>query len=82
MSVNTGLTRLAGLLGVPTIGLHGPTNPKPWGPIGKTTAMVPRSAKGYLNLNFNSPGRFGNPYDRFAGKGRARGEGIRFQALS
>lgn len=57
VSVNTGIMHMAALLGVPTVGLHGPTNPERWGPIGeKTTALVPQSGpSGYLNLGFEFP---------------------------
>ena len=33
VSVNTGVMHLAAALGVPTVGLHGPTNAKRWGPV-------------------------------------------------
>jgi len=58
VSVNTGTMHLAGLLGAPTVGLHGPTNPKRWAPIGpKALAITPRSGRwGYLNLGFEFDG--------------------------
>lgn len=57
VSVNTGIMHVAAALGRPTIGLHGPTNAKRWGPIGQVTATleVPPPAGGYLNLGFEYP---------------------------
>ncbi len=57
VSVNTGIMHLAALIDVATIGLHGPTNPDRWGPIGaKTVALAPREGqRGYLNLGFEFP---------------------------
>jgi len=57
VSVNTGIMHLAALAGAPTIGLHGPTNPLRWGPVGRQTAsLLPREGKmAYLNLGFEYP---------------------------
>lgn len=57
ISVNTGIMHLAALAGAPTVGLHGPTNPNRWGPIGPRTASVlPRKGQmAYLNLGFEYP---------------------------
>jgi heptosyltransferase III len=57
VSVNTGVMHIAALLGVPTIGLHGPTNPARWGPYGpQTVSLLPgRGAFAYLNLGFEFP---------------------------
>jgi len=55
--VNTGIMHLAAALNVPLVALHGPTNPKRWGPLGDKSAMlVPNSGQhGYLNLGFEYP---------------------------
>ena len=37
---DSGITHLAGYLGVPTIALFGPTNPGIWGPIGRRTRII------------------------------------------
>ena len=37
---DSGITHLAGYLGVPTIALFGPTNPRTWGPIGRRTRII------------------------------------------
>jgi ADP-heptose:LPS heptosyltransferase len=58
VSVNTGIMHLSALLGVPTVGLHGPTNPRRWGPVGaRIAALAPQdnSSCGYLNLGFEFP---------------------------
>lgn len=57
VSVNTGVMHLAALTGAPTIGLHGATNPRRWGPLGeKTTSLLPRKGEyAYLNLGFEYP---------------------------
>lgn len=57
VSVNTGIMHLGALLGTPTIGLHGATNPLRWGPIGPAcVSLLPRSGDfAYLNLGFEYP---------------------------
>ncbi len=58
VSVNTGIMHIAALLGVPTLGLHGPTNPRRWGPVGRNCIVVgpgPESGCAYLNLGFEYP---------------------------
>ncbi|MEO7932892.1 MAG: glycosyltransferase family 9 protein [Chthoniobacterales bacterium] len=57
VSVNTGVMHLAAALGVPTVGLHGPTNAHRWGPVGPVTAIceVAPPDGGYLNLGFEYP---------------------------
>ncbi len=54
ISVNTGIMHLGASLGVPTIGLHGPTNPKRWGPVGSPHQFVLSKHPGAacLNLGF------------------------------
>ncbi|MBQ9407165.1 MAG: glycosyltransferase family 9 protein [Desulfovibrio sp.] len=54
VSVNTGTMHLAALVGAPTVGLHGPTNPRRWGPVGAhVRALLPRTGHcAYLNLGF------------------------------
>lgn len=57
VSVNTGIMHLSALLNTPTIGLHGATNPKRWGPVGKKCiSLTPEHGQyGYLNLGFEYP---------------------------
>lgn len=57
VSVNTGIMHLGALAGAPTVGLHGPTNPLRWGPVGgKTASVLPRAGhNAYLNLGFEYP---------------------------
>lgn len=57
ISVNTGVMHLAALAGAPTIGLHGPTSPARWGPLGRNSiALQPEKGNfGYLNLGFEYP---------------------------
>lgn len=57
VSVNTGIMHLAALSGAPTIGLHGATDPKRWGPVGqRALSLVPRQGQhSYLNLGFEYP---------------------------
>lgn len=59
VSVNTGIMHLAALTGVPTVGLHGATNPSRWGPVGENTiSLLPRSGvSAWLDLGFESPGK-------------------------
>jgi ADP-heptose:LPS heptosyltransferase len=57
VSVNTGIMHIAATIGVPLVALHGPTNPKRWGPIGSGAInLVPDHVRaGYLNLGFEFP---------------------------
>lgn len=57
VSVNTGILHLVASLGVPIIGLHGPTNPVRWGPLGaNSVALLPESGNfAYLNYGFEYP---------------------------
>ena len=51
---------LAALAGAPTVGLHGPTNPLRWGPVGRhVRALLPHKGPyAYLNLGFEYPRPF------------------------
>lgn len=55
--VNTGILHLAASQGVPVIGLHGPTNPSRWGPLGsELTSLLPASGQSaYLHYGFEYP---------------------------
>jgi len=57
VSVNTGILHLVASLGVPLVGLHGPTNPLRWGPLGKNAiSLLPESGNfAYLNYGFEYP---------------------------
>jgi heptosyltransferase-3 len=57
VSVNTGIMHLAALLGVPTIGLNGPSDPARWGPYGpRAVSLLPsQGAYAYLKLGFEYP---------------------------
>lgn len=57
VSVNTGIMHLGALAGVPTVALHGPTNPLRWGPLGKKCiCLLPGSGeRAYLDLGFEYP---------------------------
>ena len=57
VSVNTGILHLVASLSVPLIGLHGPTNPLRWGPLGvNSLALLPQSGNfAYLNYGFEYP---------------------------
>ncbi|MFN3967188.1 MAG: glycosyltransferase family 9 protein, partial [Endomicrobiia bacterium] len=37
---NTGIMHLACAIGIPVIGLHGPTDPLKWGPLGKNSISI------------------------------------------
>lgn len=54
VSVDTGIMHLAAALGMPVIGLHGPTSSKRWGPIGRNAVAIdsPDPRAGYLYLGF------------------------------
>lgn len=55
--VNTGIMHLTTSQGVPVIGLHGPTNPNRWGPLGsELTSLLPSSGlSSYLHYGFEYP---------------------------
>ncbi len=57
ISVNTGIMHLAALAGAPTVGLHGATDPRRWGPVGpRCVSLLPRTGQcAYLNLGFEDP---------------------------
>jgi ADP-heptose:LPS heptosyltransferase len=61
ISVNTGVMHMAAALGSPLVALHGPTNPKRWGPLSENcVSLVPTDvpsgvATCYLNLGFEFP---------------------------
>ena len=57
VSVNTGIMHLAALAGAPTVGLHGATNPRRWGPVGpRCVSLLPRAGRcAYLDLGFEYP---------------------------
>ncbi|MDR2573321.1 MAG: glycosyltransferase family 9 protein [Desulfovibrio sp.] len=57
VSVNTGILHLMALCGLPTVDLHGPTNPLRWGGVGPNTVslLAPGKDTGYLNLGFEIP---------------------------
>jgi heptosyltransferase-3 len=58
VSVNTGVAHLAGLVGAPTVCLHGPTAVHRWGPLGPRVRAVASSLPdcGYLNLGHDYHG--------------------------
>jgi heptosyltransferase I len=58
VSVNTGIMHVGAAMGVPTVGLHGPTNPLRWGPIGERVRAVASKTPGAggLNLGFEYDG--------------------------
>ena len=57
VSVNTGTMHLAALSGAATVGLHGPTNPLRWGPVGeRICSLLPdKGRSAYLDLGFEYP---------------------------
>ena len=57
VSVNTGILHPMALCGLPTVDLHGPTNPLRWGGVGSNTVslLAPGEDTGYLNLGFEIP---------------------------
>lgn len=57
VSVNTGIMHLAALTGAPTVGLHGATDPRRWGPVGaRCVSLLPDTGQyAYLNLDFEYP---------------------------
>ena len=60
VSVNTGVMHLAAALGVPTVGLNGPTSCGRWGPVGPRAVCVasPVVPEGYLDLGFEHDDRY------------------------
>lgn len=59
VSVNTGVMHAAAVLGVPVVGLCGPTSAVRWGPVGERAAAVSSRLPGcgFLNLGFEYDGR-------------------------
>ncbi len=57
VSVNTGVMHMSAALGVPLVGLHGPTSSRRWGPISERAIAVtsPLGGCGYLNLGWEYP---------------------------
>jgi len=57
ISVNTGIMHIAAALDCPMVALHGPTNPKRWGPLSpRARVVLPDSSNiAYLNLGFEYP---------------------------
>lgn len=58
ITVNTGVMHISALLNRPTLALHGPTNPRRWGPLGSSSVVIgpgPECGCGYLNLGFEYP---------------------------
>ena len=51
VSVNTGVMHVGAAMGVPTVGLHGPTNPLRWGPVGSRVRSVVSRTEGAATLN-------------------------------
>lgn len=56
--VNSGVMHISAALGTSTIGLHGPTSPIRWGPIGQDVRVVKPSGSdcGFLNLGYEYEG--------------------------
>jgi len=54
ISVNTGIMHIAAAIGTPLIALHGPTNPKRWGPLSNKAVIIKSNLKcsPCLNLGF------------------------------
>lgn len=59
VSVNTGIMHIAAALGVPTLGLNGPTASHRWGPVGPRVASVDSALPGcgFLNLGWEYKGQ-------------------------
>ncbi|MFT4150188.1 MAG: glycosyltransferase family 9 protein [Paracoccaceae bacterium] len=57
LSVNTGVMHIAAAVDRPLIALHGPTNPRRWGPISARAIDIapPGEGCGYLNMGFEYP---------------------------
>jgi ADP-heptose:LPS heptosyltransferase len=57
VAVNTGTMHLAALLGCPVVGLHGPTDPARWGPVGPRVGVAgPPDGGGFLSLGYEFRG--------------------------
>jgi ADP-heptose:LPS heptosyltransferase len=56
VSVDTGVMHMAAALGVPLVSLHGPSNPRRWGPVSEKAMALepPLSGCGFLNLGFET----------------------------
>jgi heptosyltransferase III len=59
VSVNTGVMHMADALSPSLVALHGPTNPRRWGPLSATSIALesPLPCCGYLDLGFEFPHR-------------------------
>jgi heptosyltransferase-3 len=58
VSVNTGIMHLGALMNRPTLALHGPTDPRRWGPLGNSSVVIgpgPECGCAFLNLGFEYP---------------------------
>lgn len=57
VSVNTGAMHMADALSPSLVALHGPTNPRRWGPLSATSISLesPLPGSGYLDLGFEFP---------------------------
>jgi heptosyltransferase-3 len=55
ISVNTGIMHMASVLGIDLVAIHGPTNPKRWGPINSNSTIIQSSltCSPCLNLGFD-----------------------------
>ena len=56
VSVDTGVMHMAAALGVPLVALHGPSDPRRWGPVSEKALVVepPLGGCGFLNLGFEN----------------------------
>jgi ADP-heptose:LPS heptosyltransferase len=48
VGADCGVTHLAAMIGAPAIALFGPTDPRVWGPVGRSVAII-RSASGRMD---------------------------------
>ncbi|MDB5410898.1 MAG: glycosyl transferase family 9 [Rhodospirillales bacterium] len=57
VTVNTGIMHIGAAVDVPMIALHGPTNPRRWGPLADTAIVLGGDGPdcGYLHLGFEYP---------------------------
>lgn len=66
-SVNTGAMHLGALVGASVVGLHGPTSPDRWGPVGaRSRAVGPAPGGGFLSLGFEFAGQPEDTMERLA----------------